>query len=171
MSFNCQKELCKLGITDRKTFNKWSLKGHPDKGGDGKYYAQVINCRDSGQLCKSQNKTTAKKKKPATNTLKLGFQGFQRDRDRLCTLSVKTLKSFPLYKKTVPYWQKSKKKKEQLCELLAKPESELHDRSLPKRRYKTKRKTKPNNKSKRKTKPKNKSKRKTKPKNKRSKRV
>jgi len=164
MSFDCQKELCKLGITNDKTFRKWSVKGgHPDKGGDGKYYAKVSDCRDKKKLCKPEDKSTAKKnntpankkkkktpankkkkktpankKKKKTTASKKKTEPFQRDPESLCALSLKTLMSFPLYKKTVPYWQKSKKKKKQLCNLLAKPESQLHDRSLPKRRNKTK---------------------------------
>lgn len=41
MSFNESKILCKYGIRDRKTFLKWALRNHPDKGGDLQMFQTV----------------------------------------------------------------------------------------------------------------------------------
>ena len=42
----CDRILCKQGIKTNKDFRKWSIKNHPDKGGDQALFQEVSNCRD-----------------------------------------------------------------------------------------------------------------------------
>lgn len=43
---SCYARMCGKGISDRKTFRKWALKGHPDLGGDQEEYKNVTSCFD-----------------------------------------------------------------------------------------------------------------------------
>jgi len=66
----CDQLLAQKDITDRKGFLKWSLTGHPDKGGDTKVFQEVSDCvdkkyakggrRKSRKVKKSRRKTTKK---------------------------------------------------------------------------------------------------------------
>ena len=43
---NCVKEFENENIYDRKSFLKWSIKNHPDKGGDAEKFKILTNCND-----------------------------------------------------------------------------------------------------------------------------
>lgn len=46
MLSECEKLLAEHGITDAKSWRRWALKNHPDKGGDSALFAEVSNCVD-----------------------------------------------------------------------------------------------------------------------------
>ena len=53
---NCPSRdfLCGFDIKTRKDYTRWSFKGgHPDKGGDSKTFARVVNCVTEGHCCKN----------------------------------------------------------------------------------------------------------------------
>ena len=43
---NCFIILKKQNINSDSAFRKWSLKGHPDKGGDEAIFKEVSSCND-----------------------------------------------------------------------------------------------------------------------------
>jgi len=43
---DCKKVLKRYNINDLKSFRRWALRGHPDKGGDVEIFKEVSNCND-----------------------------------------------------------------------------------------------------------------------------
>ena len=48
LSTDCEKLLCKEGITDESAFRLWSKKNHPDKGGNQELFKRVADCKSNG---------------------------------------------------------------------------------------------------------------------------
>ena len=42
----CKDILAEHGITDMKSWRRWALKNHPDKGGETELFAEVSDCVD-----------------------------------------------------------------------------------------------------------------------------
>ena len=51
----CRSRLSSVGITDMKSWRRWTLKNHPDKGGNAEQFAKVSNCVD--ELLKNKTVT------------------------------------------------------------------------------------------------------------------
>ena len=47
----CTRLMCEYGLRTPKDFKRWSLKNHPDKGGDGGLYARVNSCYHEKKFC------------------------------------------------------------------------------------------------------------------------
>lgn len=40
----CKRDLCAAGIVDKKSYRKWLLRAHPDKGGDTETFQRMMDC-------------------------------------------------------------------------------------------------------------------------------
>jgi hypothetical protein len=81
---NCKIILKKYNIKDNSSFKKWSLKNHPNKGGNKTVFKQVSSCVDDffglNTICtdnprkstkrKSKRKSTKRKKRKSRKSTK-----------------------------------------------------------------------------------------------------